>query len=455
MKIKMKQQVDFLHGNIFRGLLVFAFPILLSNLFQQMYNTVDTMLVGHVLGETSLAAVGASVPVYELLVGFAMGIGNGLSIVTARSYGVGDLKLLKRTVACALLIGAGIALVLTVAARIGVYPLLQLLNTPEEIIQEANSYISVVTVFLGVMLAYNLCSGLLRAIGNSVMPLVFLVLSSIGNMILDYLFMAKMNMGIRGAAVATVLAQGISVVLCVIYVVKKFRMLVPEKGDFRVEKALFGEMFAQGMSMALMNSVVSAGSVILQSGINSLGYLTIAGHTTARKIYQFCNMPITAMANAVSTFVSQNRGADQPERIRKSVFLAFLYNLVITMIIVVFLNLTAPMLVALVSGSSDSIVMENGTRYLRVVAPFYVVLGVLFDVRMSLQGIGQKLLPLVSSVIELLGKILFVTAFIPRLGYNAVIFCEPSIWCVMTAYLLFVFLRDPYIRNRQETEQKI
>ena len=222
MKIKTKQQVDFLHGNILQGLLMFAFPILLSNLFQQMYNTVDTMIVGHVLGETSLAAIGASAPVYELLVGFAMGIGNGLSIVTARSYGVGNLKLLKRTVACALLIAAGITLVLTVAARIGVYPLLQVLDTPEKIIREANSYISIVTVFLGVMLAYNLCSGLLRAIGNSVMPLVFLVLSSVVNMILDYLFMAKMNMGIQGAAVATVLAQGISVILCVIYVEKSF-----------------------------------------------------------------------------------------------------------------------------------------------------------------------------------------------------------------------------------------
>ena len=448
MKIKTKQQVDFLHGNILQGLLMFAFPILLSNLFQQMYNTVDTMIVGHVLGETSLAAIGASAPVYELLVGFAMGIGNGLSIVTARSYGVGDLKLLKRTVACALLIAAGITLVFTVAARIGFYPLLQVLDTPEKIIREANSYISIVTVFLGVMLAYNLCSGLLRAIGNSVMPLVFLVLSSVVNMILDYLFMAKMNMGIQGAAVATVLAQGISVILCVIYVEKRFRMLVPEREDFQIEKELFKEMFAQGMSMALMNSLVSAGSVILQFGINGLGYLTIAGHTTARKIYQFCNMPITAMANAVSTFVSQNRGADQPDRIRKSVFLAFLYNLVITMVIVVFLNLTAPVLVAFVSGSSNSVVMENGTRYLRVVAPFYVVLGVLFDVRMSLQGIGQKLLPLVSSVIELVGKILFVILWIPRFGYNAVIFCEPSIWCVMTAYLLVVFLRDPYIRNK-------
>lgn len=450
MKIKTKQQVDFLHGNILQGLLMFAFPILISNLFQQMYNTVDTMIVGHVLGETSLAAIGASAPVYELLVGFAMGIGNGLSIVTARSYGVGNLKLLKRTVACALLIAAGITLVLTVAARIGVYPLLQILDTPEEIIQEANSYISIVTVFLGVMLAYNLCSGLLRAIGNSVMPLIFLVLSSVVNMILDYLFMAKMNMGIQGAAVATVLAQGISVILCVIYVEKRFRMLVPEREDFQIEKELFKEMFAQGMSMALMNSLVSAGSVILQFGINGLGYLTIAGHTTARKIYQFCNMPITAMANAVSTFVSQNRGADQPDRIRKSVFLAFLYNLVITMVIVVFLNLTAPVLVAFVSGSSNSVVMENGTRYLRVVAPFYVVLGVLFDVRMSLQGIGQKLLPLVSSVIELVGKILFVILWIPRFGYNAVIFCEPSIWCVMTAYLLVVLLRDPYIRNKQK-----
>ena len=184
-------KVDLLKDNILKALLIFALPILIANIFQQLYNTMDTMIVGNFLGDTSLAAISACGAVYELLIGFALGVGNGLSIVTARSYGAHDEQLIKKSVAGSIVIGIGLTLVIMLISVIFLYPLLTLLHTPANIIDEAYSYISVVTIFVGVMFAYNLCAGLLRAIGNSVMPLVFLIISSIINVILDLLFITQ------------------------------------------------------------------------------------------------------------------------------------------------------------------------------------------------------------------------------------------------------------------------
>ena len=224
---KRHTQVDLLNGPIFRSMLQFAVPVFFSSVFQQLYNTMDTVIVGHVLGDTSLAAIGTATPVYDLHIGFALGLGNGLSIVTARSYGSGDNNLLKRSVAVSLVIGAGISLFITLLTRVALYPFLQLLHTPEEIIGEAYSYVSVITLYTGVMFAYNLCAGVLRAIGNSFMPLMFLIFSSVLNIGLDFLFIAGFDMGIQGAAVATVISQAVSVVLCAVYILKRAEILVP------------------------------------------------------------------------------------------------------------------------------------------------------------------------------------------------------------------------------------
>ena len=212
----LNTKVDLLKGNILKSLIIFAIPLFISNLFQQLYNTVDIMIVGNYLGDTSLAAIGASTAVYDLLVGFALGIGNGLSIVVARSYGADDRKLLKKSVAGSIIIGAFITIIIIVISILFLMPLLRLLNTPENIIEESYSYISMITLFVGIMFAYNLCAGLLRAVGNSFMPLVFLIISSLLNIGLDILFITAFNMGVRGAAVATIIAQGIMYIIYMI-----------------------------------------------------------------------------------------------------------------------------------------------------------------------------------------------------------------------------------------------
>ena len=442
-----KASVDLLHGPILKSLVIFAIPLLFSNVFQQLYNTMDTVIIGYTLGDEALAAMGAAGAVYDLLMGFCFGIGNGLAIVAARSYGSGDSEQLKRSVAAAIVIGAGTMAAITLLARFILYPFLQLLHTPPEIIDQSYAYVSTITLFIAVMFAYNLCSGFLRAIGNSVMPLVFLILSSVINIILDFLFIAGLGMGIQGAAVATVIAQGVSVICCLIYIGWKTQILIPGRQHFGWDKKLYQEMLAQGFSMGLMNCIVSAGTAILQSGINSLGYLVIAGHTAARKLCQFLNMPFIAVSHAMNTFVSQNYGAGQIRRIRKAMKYAYLYGAALAAVVTVLMLFFAPAAVRLLSGSEESVVIENGALYLRVVAPALAILAMINPTRFGLQAIGQKVLPVLSSVIELFGKILFVTFLIPKFQYMAVIFCEPVIWCFMVAELLAAFWRSPVIRE--------
>lgn len=448
----LKADVDLIHGPIFQSLVIFAIPLLISNIFQQLYNTMDTMIVGNVLGDASLAAIGACTSIYDLLVGFALGIGNGLAIVTARSFGSKDEKLLKKSVAGSIVIGIFVSLGVTLIGIFGLKPLLTLLKTPVEIFDEAYRYIFVIVLFTIVMFAYNLCAGLMRAIGNSVMPLIFLIISSLLNIVLDLLFITQFHLGVMGAAIATVIAQGISVILCFIYMINKTKLLIPSKEDFKYDAPLYKELLGQGFSMGFMSCIVSAGSVILQYGINKLGYLIIAGHTAARKIYMFFNMPFMAMGMAISTFVSQNKGANQRDRIKKALRIAYLYDVIMAGIVTLVIFLVGANLVKMISGSSEAVVLNNGTMYLKVVGPFYAVLGVLMQTRFALQGIGQKLLPLISSVIEFLGKILFVVVFIPKFEYMAVIFCEPTIWCVMTLQLLYAFYTSPYIRGKEKSQ---
>ena len=446
--------MDLIHGPIFRNLLWFAVPIFISNLFQQLYNAADTMIVGNVLGDSALAAVGACGSIYELLVGFGLGIGNGLAIVTARAFGAEDYKRVRQSVAWSMIIGIVASLIITAVGMLFLHPLLVLLDTPAEILEDAYSYISVIALFVLVMFAYNLCAALLRAIGNSVMPLVFLVFSSCLNVGLDILFITRFNMGVAGAAVATVIAQAVSVVLCILYILKKTEILVPRREHFAYDRGLVKELVGQGLSMGLMSSIVSAGSVILQYGINGLGTLVIAGHTAARKLFALTDMPVMAISMAAATFVSQNRGASQPQRVRQGMRQTFLFCIGTAVVMSLLMLVSARWLVGLVSGSSEPVVLDNGAAYLIWNAPFYSVLGILLATRYALQSLGQKVLPLISSGIEFVGKILFVLFFIPRFEYMAVILCEPIIWCFMCAQLLYVYFRDPFIRSASAAPEK-
>lgn len=442
--------VDLINGPIMKNLLIFMLPILVSYIFQQLYNAVDTAIVGHYLGEQSLAAVGANVAIFDLMVMFAQGLGNGLCIVVSRAYGAGDGRRLRMSVAGSLVIGAGTIAVMTVLSLLGLGPLLRLLGTPEVIYGEALAYIRIIGGWIVVMFAYNLLSSLLRAIGNSAMSLVFLILSSVLNVILDVALVAGAGMGVQGAAAATVIAQGISALLCAVYIIRRAGILLPRREDFACGKELYLELAGQGYAMAFMGSVVNIGSVILQYGINSLGATVIAGHTTARKVFMLCILPNTAMGMAISTFVSQNKGAGHRDRIIRGVKESYVFDLVCCAAAILLLFPLADELAVLISGSANPELIGNVVAYVRFAALFSGVLGVLHQTRLALQGLGAKFTPMISSFIELIGKCIFAWLLVPRMGYRAVILCEPLIWCVMTVHLVFAFFTNPYIRGKTD-----
>jgi putative MATE family efflux protein len=446
----LNKQTDLLNGGIYKPLLIFTIPIFLSNIFQMLYVTADMVIVGHYLGDKALASIGASAVILELLIGFAMGVGAGFGIVASRSYGANDEDLLKRTVAGSIVLGGGMIALISVVGSIFMMPLLRLLNTPDDIIDDAYAYISVLIAFAFVMFIYNLCAGLLRAVGNSLVPLLFLIFSSVLNIGLDYLFIVIFQTGLRGVAAASIVAQGVSAVLCLIYTFKKCPVLIPRGEHFRFDTGLYKELASQGFSMGLMMSIVTLGSVVLQRAINGLGYLVIAGHVAARRINFILLLPITSLMVALATFVSQNKGANQRKRILKAVRYCNITAIAWGAFATTATLLSATFLVRLLSGSSEAVVIENGALYLMINAPFYAILGMLVNFRLALQGIGMKTTPVVSSVIELIGKVTFAIFLVPALGYLGVIISEPAIWCAMLLYLAYAFYTNPYIKGKEK-----
>ena len=448
-----KTSVNLLEGPILRAMIAFAIPVMIANIFQQLYNTVDIMIVGRFLGEESLAAVGATAAIFELVVGFALGIGNGMGIVIARHYGAGNYEKLKSAVAATFVIGGVLSIVIAVLGNFTLYPLLKLLGTPSNIIAQSYEYIYLIVVFVGVAFAYNLCAGLLRAVGDSKAALYFLIFSAIINIILDIYFIAYLHMGVRSAGVATIISQGVSAVLCFTYIRKKTPFLIPSKKHFTWNKKLYVDLLGQGLSMGLMFSVVSIGTVILQTSINALGSTIISAQTSARRIMIFALLPIIAMNATVTTFTSQNFGARQYRRIVEGLRQAMAIAITWSIFISIVLFFASPYLNELVTGSNDEELIYQASLYLKISSAFYPILSILVILRNALQGLGQKMMPLLSSIIEMLGKIFFVIFIIPSTGYLGVILVEPILWVVMAAQLYYAFRKEPVIRSLKKKSE--
>ncbi|MFA9413093.1 MATE family efflux transporter [Streptococcus sp. E29BA] len=440
-------QIDLTKGKILPTILRFAWPIMISNIFQQLYNTADTMIVGNYLGEQALAAVGSTSAIFELIIGFALGVGNGMGIVIARHYGAKNEEELKRSVVATAIIGLGLSGLVMLGGNLGLRPLLQLLGTPADILEQSYSYIYLIMMGVGVTFAYNLGAGLLRAIGDSLVALYFLIFSACLNIALDLFFITQLHLGVQSAGLATILSQGLSSVLCFRYIARRVPVLVPKQRHLVWDKGLYQDLLGQGLSMGLMFSIVSIGTVILQTAINGFGVLIIAAQTTARRIMAFSLQPLTATAASMTTFVSQNVGAKQFDRIYQGVKKASLIALVWGIIVTILLHIFSPALIRWISGSDEPELIANATLYLKLGTPFYPILGCLFILRNTLQGLGRKVTPLVSSLIELVGKVVFVIAIIPQVGYVGVMLCEPLIWVPMTAQLFVAFRRHPLIQE--------
>lgn len=438
----MAKTKDLTQGNVAKLLLFFAFPTLLSNVFQQFYNLADTAIAGHILGDNALVAIGASSTVNSLVLSFAWGLNGGFGIIIAQCFGAKDFKKLKKSVAISLSINVLFSLIVCIFGIFMSRPMLQALNTPAARLNEANSYISVILVFIIVPMLYNLEAVILRSLGDSKTPLYFLIFSSVLNIILDYVLIKFTQMGVKGAAVATVLAQLLSVILCFVVILKNFKIIRLKKNDFHFSASLFKNMMSAGMAMAVMNSIFSIGSIIMQGSINALGEDVIAAHLGSRKVAEMFMQPLVTIGTACSTFVSQNYGALKIGRIKASIKYSTIYSLIWSVFTFFILWFFGGQIARLVTGSASQVVFDNTQMYLRINAPFYFVLGLLFTLRFSIQSVDRKMPPIISSSMELASKIAAAYLFIPLWGYLGACIAEPLSWTLGAIYLLFVFKKE-------------
>lgn len=435
-------------GNPVKLIVLFAVPIFLGNLFQILYSLIDTKIVGSTLGETALASVGSVSTLYNLLTGFFNGLTLGFSVVTARFYGSGEEKALKKNIAGAITLGFGTAIVLITLTAVFLKPILRLLQVPTEQFDMSYSYIVVLVWGMFITLAYNLCANTLRATGDSVTPLIYLVISSLVNVGLDYFFILNLHLGVAGAAYATVIAQFLSVVLCLIRIYRGFPILHVGREDFQFDREQLWQLYQNGLSMGLMSSLVNFGTVVLQSGINQLGTSIIVAHTAARKVFEIWNLPISVMGSAMATYCGQNYGAGKYGRIREGIKGALGLGAVWAVAVFIMAHTISPYLIRFIASSDSPEIIYWGRKYLEYDMSFIILCVGIVVLRNSMQGFGDYKTPVFSSFIELMGKVVFTFTFVRFFGYWGIIWTEPVIWVLMVIPLIIQTWRNPVVHSQ-------
>ena len=415
-------------------ILRFALPLLLGNLFQQTYSIVDAAIVGRCLGENALAGVGASSSVQFLVLGFSIGTCSGFGVPIAQHFGAGNHKALKSCAYHALILSAWIAGILTLVCAIACGGILHLLHTPNNIYENAYSYLLIIFLGLPFTLLYNLLSGILRAIGDSRTPFLFLALSTVLNIVLDLMSILLWHMGVTGAALATIVSQAVSGILCGIYILRHVPTLWLTRDDMRFQPDTARNMLLMGVPMGLQSSITAIGSMVMQSSNNALGSVYVSGFTAGMKLKQFAMCPFDALSIAVSTFCGQNLGAKQFTRIRQGLRIGFETGVIygaFAGLILIFLG--RPLSTIFVTAPD---VLDASAQYLRALGMFYWVIGFLAIARMTTQGLGFTGLAVISGVLEMVARVAVSTTLVPRFGFNAVCFTDQSAWILATLYIV-------------------
>ena len=430
---------DMTEGNIWKHLFSFAIPLLLGNLFQQTYNMIDTAIVGQYLGEEKLASVGASSSVQFLVLGFCMGICCGFAIPVSQHFGAKNTLKMKEAIFHAGFLSILFAAVITTACAILCPNILHILSTPENIFDDAYSYLFIIFLGIPFTILYNLLSGLLRAVGDSKTPFLFLVFSSILNIILDLTFIIVFKLGVSGAALATIMSQGVSGLLCLIYIIKKFPILCISKEHCRIKSDMTKQMIAMGVPMGLQYSITAIGSMVMQSANNGLGSTYISGFTAGMRMpenrFTVC-CPFDAIATAASTFCSQNFGAGNLKRIKeglkKGVTIGVSYGL-ISGLILIFFGRTLSLLFIKASASA---VLDASGKYLACLGYFFWALGILNVCRMSVQGLGYAGRAVFSGAVEMIARIFVSVLLVPVFKFNAICFADQTAWICACLYIV-------------------
>ena len=439
-------------GNPIKLILLFAAPLFIGQLFQLFYSLVDTRIVGSVLGENSLAAVGAPTTLSDTLVLSLNGFTNGAAIIVATYFGANDEKRMKKAIGGTILLGSGLAIIISIVCLVFLSPILYFLNISEQILPQSKAYIGIILAGLVTATLYNICAGILRATGDSFTPLIFLIIASFLNIFLDYGLIKYLHMGVAGAALATVVSQAVSAILCFFYMRRKYPQLLLGKEDFRFSKEVYQKIIATGTSMAFMVSFVSLGTLALQTSINTFGTNTIVAHTAARKATNIFMLPFSVLGTTLATYCGQNLGAGKYSRIKKgirdTVLLTFTWCLLVTLVAYKF----SPVLIQIITATNEKEIMDTGTLYLKVNTIFYFVPAVICLFRNSMQGFGDNKTPVISSSLELIGKVLIVLFLTPAIGYMGIIVSEPIVWFIMVIPLIVNMARNPILRMTDREE---
>lgn len=437
-------------GNPLKLIVTFAIPIMLTSLVQQFYNVADTYIVGKYISDDALAAVGAVGPMSGLLVGLAMGLTDGFSIPVAQSFGAGDKKLTNHYAGNAISLTIVATGVMTIISFILMKPILRLMGTPSNIFQDAYTYVMINYLGMFTRTIYNVLAGILRALGDSKSPLMFLSVCAVANVVLNYITIVPLKMGVFGAAISTVLAQFISCVMCIIYVRRRNDIIYISRDNFKIRKKTAVLMLKMGVPRALQYSITSIGSMVLQTTINSYGSDYVAGWTVANKPELLANIPLSATGVAVATFSGQNFGADKMDRVRKGVRSAIIFSgclsVVMSFILYVFGDDIARLFL---DGNNDDAIFASKT-YLQTIAIFYFALAVLFVFRNALQGIGKSYVSMMAGVAELFGRIIAALILSRFFGFAGVCFASPFAWILADIPLLAIY----YVKVVKEKDKK-
>ncbi len=423
-------------GRPFHLILQFALPLLIGNLLQQTYNIIDAAIVGRVLGTGALASVGASSSVQFLVLGFCIGICSGFGVPVAQRFGAGDYEGMRSCIFHAMILTGAAAAAITIVCGLLCPQILHLLSTPADIYEGAYRYLLVIFLGIPFTLLYNLLSSILRSVGDSRTPFLFLAFSTVLNIALDLFFILILKWGVAGAAIATITAQAVSGILCLAYIRKHFEILHLSRKNCRIKGGIVKTMLIMGLPMGLQFSITAIGSMVMQSANNGLGSVYVSGFTAAMRIKQFLMCPFDAIATAVSVFCGQNLGAGYGDRIKKGlregVGLGVFYGICAGVILI----FCGRGLSRLFVSSEAAEVLDAAARYLRCIGLFFWSLGILNVCRLCTQGLGYSGRAVFSGVTEMFARIIVSVLFVKTYGFTAICFADQTAWISACCYIV-------------------
>lgn len=443
MKLQAFQsrKTDMVHGSILKGILLFSLPIFLGSIFQQLYNMVDSIIVGKYVSANALAAVGSTATITMMLVGIMTGFPTGASVVAAQFAGAGETGKIKRTISTSFYFLIGLAAILTVAGQLLAPLIMRLVNVPDEVMADALAYFRIYVGGMLFMALYNFFSAFLRALGDSVTPLIFLIVSSILNIFGDLFFVLVLHLDVPGVAIATVLAQAISVALCFIYVSRTSPYFQFKKGELVFDRTLLKDILRLGLPSSIQASITSLGMVMVQGLINSYGTISMAAYTAANKMEQLCGQPISGVAMSLSLYVGQNIGAGNRERAKKGLWQSLCVVVGVSAVLSAVIYFTGRSIMHLFVNDTDAEVIEVGAKFMRIWAPllFGHVFGQCFV--SFLRGAGDSLNSMISMFFDLGVRTImaYVFALACGLGFMGIAWSIPCGWFGCSLYALAMY----------------